>query len=609
MPAILADQAPEIIVTASRAEEESSGTPASVTVIGADRIERSGEPLVTSLLRQTPSLAVSTSGAAGSITEVRIRGAEADQTLLFIDGIRANDPAAANVPRFELLNSDLASRIEVVRGPQSALWGSEAIGGVVSVSGGGDQGGSGIAEAGSFGFGRLGGGFSSRHHDVTFDLNAGFQRARGIDAYDGPANGERDGYRNLSGRGRIAWDAGDGLELGASGFLLSSRSDFDGYDPVTFQRADTLDNSRNQLGAGRIWAGLERGGWTLGGWGSLLRSTNRNFLDESLVNRTHGGRASGGLQVERELVVGSTKHRLIGAAEATLETFRSRNPSDPFADQQQDRSQRALVAEWRGEWHPRLSTDVAVRRDMFNRFQDRTTVRASALGSLGGGVQLAASYGEGIAQPSFFDLFGYYPGIFIGNPDLKPERSRGWEASARFTRGPFRSALTYYRQKLTDEIVPTSDFLSTENADGTSRRRGVELELGWNPSDLLHLTATYAFLNAEEQKRSAVDPTRELRRPRHSGSVAADGRKGRFTYGASLAYVGAHRDQRDSLPYDLVDLDSYWLAGARVGWRVTEQLELFGRVANAFNDHYQDLAGYRTEGRSAYGGVRLAFGR
>ena len=607
MPVLVADLPPEIVVTASRAEQESDATPASVTVIGTDRIERLGEPLVTSLLRQVPSLAVSTSGSAGSITEVRIRGAEADQTLLFIDGIRANDPAAANVPRFELLNSDTVSRVEVVRGPQSALWGSEAIGGVVAVSGGSAEGGSASAEAGSFGFARLGGGFGTRLENVTLDFNGGFQRAQGINAFDG--QGERDGYRNLSGRGRIAWEPGDGLELGASGFVLTGRSEFDGYDPLTFQRADTLDNSRNRLSAGRLWGTAERGDWTLGLWGSLLASTNRNFLEDDLVNRTRGGRVTGGAQAERIVRAGSTEHRLIAAAEATRETFRSRNPNDPFADQEQDRSQKALVGEWRAQWHPRLSTDLAVRRDMFNRFQDRTTLRASALGTIGGGLQIAASYGEGIAQPGFFDLYGYYPGIFIGNPDLKPERSRGWEVSARLARGPFRGALTYYRQRLTGEIIPTPDFRSAENADGTSRRRGVELELGWNPSERLHVTASYAFLNAEEQKRATIDPARELRRPKQSGSIAADGRFGRLTYGASLAYVGKHRDQRDSLPYDLVDLDSYWLAGARLGWRMTERLEIFGRIANALDDRYRDLAGYRTEGRSAYAGVRLALGR
>ena len=127
------DQA--VIVTASRNDQAQSDTAASTTVIDGATIERIGEPLTLDFLRLTPSAAVSVSGSEGSQAQVRIRGAEANHTLLFVDGIRANDPAAANEPRFELLNADLASRVEIVRGPQSALWGSEAIGGVVAVDG------------------------------------------------------------------------------------------------------------------------------------------------------------------------------------------------------------------------------------------------------------------------------------------------------------------------------------------------------------------------------------------------------------------------------------------------------------------------------------------
>ena len=125
----------QIVVTASRAPESEAQTPASVSVIDQPRIERLGEPLAPALLRLLPSVAVAQSGSAGTVAEVRIRGAEANHTLLFIDGIRANDPARGEAPRFELLNADILSRLEVVRGPQSALWGSEAIGGVVAVNG------------------------------------------------------------------------------------------------------------------------------------------------------------------------------------------------------------------------------------------------------------------------------------------------------------------------------------------------------------------------------------------------------------------------------------------------------------------------------------------
>ncbi|MES2146354.1 MAG: TonB-dependent receptor plug domain-containing protein, partial [Pseudomonadota bacterium] len=151
VPIATADQ---IVITASRAPQTETETAASVTLIDRQRLERLGEPMVPALVRLTPSAAVTSIGPAGSLSEVRIRGAEANHTLLFIDGIRANDPAAGDTPRFELLNSDLVSRVEVVRGPQSALWGADAIGGVIAIDGTDAPGLAASSEAGSFGFRR-----------------------------------------------------------------------------------------------------------------------------------------------------------------------------------------------------------------------------------------------------------------------------------------------------------------------------------------------------------------------------------------------------------------------------------------------------------------------
>src|SRR4051812_43218215 len=229
----------QIIVTASRIAEPQASSPATVTILDQQTIRRLGEPLVLDLLRLVPSTSVSVSGPPGSLTEVRIRGAEANHTLLFIDGIRANDPATGDQPRFDLLNADIASRIEVVRGPQSALWGSDAIGGVVAVNGTAEAAPpySAAVQAGSFGFERANGSVSVATGGASVAGAVGFQRASGIDSFDG--HGDRDGYRNLSGRLRATYGLTPAVQLGASGFALSARSEFDGFDPVTFLHADT----------------------------------------------------------------------------------------------------------------------------------------------------------------------------------------------------------------------------------------------------------------------------------------------------------------------------------------------------------------------------------
>ncbi len=603
-----------VVVTASRTPETEDTTPASVTLIDAKRIERIGAPLVTDLLRLSPSLAVSVSGPAGSLTDVRIRGAEANHSLLFVEGIRANDPAAGNVPRFELLNADLASRIEIVRGPQSALWGSEAIGGVIAVDGAapGDRGSVVDIEAGSFGTRRGAARTSFGTADRGISLGVAGQRSGGIDSFAGARNprGERDGYRNLAGRIAGRYRISEALLIGASGFALKALSEFDGFDPATFARADTEDRTRNRLGAGRVfgtYGDIDASYATASA--SHLRSRNRNLVADAEVNTTRASRRS--LELEAGHRIG--RHRFIAAVEGEHETFRARDEAfGGFTDQDRSRRHQSLTVEHKMTDLGPLSTGLAIRHDAFSKFKDATTVRGSALLGLGGGLSVAATYGQGIAQPTFFDLFGFFPGSFIGNPRLRPETSRGGELSLRYRTGPLGAALTYYRQRLRHEIIDVFAFplSTTANADGTSRRQGIEVEADYAPSNALRLSATYAYLDASEPRGPNGSQVKEQRRPRHSGSVALDGTQGRLSYGAAVAYSGAHLDTNfDTFPAQRVRLSAYWLASARIAYRVADPVELHLRVANAFDDRYQDVFGYRTEGRSIHAGVRLALGR
>lgn len=600
---------PAIVVTASRTEQEQTDSAASSTIIDKERIDRLGEPLVLDLLRLSPSAAISVSGPPGSQAQLRIRGAEANHTLLFVDGIRANDPAAANEPRFELLNADLASRIEIVRGPQSALWGSEAIGGVVAVDGEAKPAPLALGEAGSFGSYRAAATVGIEEGALTLALGAGLQGSDGIDAVDA-RGGDRDGHANAAVRARAALALGEGNEIGVNGFAIRARNQFDGFDPLTFSHADTLDNTRNRLAAGRLWFAHKDERWDARLAVSLLGSSNRNFLDEDFLNRTSAKRWTASGQVSRRLATGSVRHRLTAAVEGEWEDYRAEDEAfGGFTNQERSRRHASLTGEWQADVGDWLATGLAVRHDAFNRFQDATTARASALVRISKRFTAAASWGQGIAQPSFTDLYGFFPGGFVGNPALKPERSQGFELSARYGHGPVKASLTYFRQRLKDEIVDNATFTSTLNASGTSRRQGIEAGLQWAPGPWLNLSLGYAWLDATQQINDSSPQQKELRRPKHSGFVSADGARGRLSYGASLAYAGRHRDRRDSFPFELVDLGSYWLAGARLGWRITDRFELFGRVHNAFDSDYEDVVGYQTEGRSVLAGLRIAFSR
>ncbi|HEY0027655.1 MAG TPA: TonB-dependent receptor [Allosphingosinicella sp.] len=605
--------APEetIVVTASREPVEADEAPVSATVVEGEALRSFALPLAVDVLRLMPGVSVAQSGPRGSQTQLRIRGAEANHTLLFVDGIRFNDPAAGNEARFELLAADALSRMEIVRGPQSALWGSEALGGVVAVASADPlrhRGASALGEYGSFDSARLSGQFAERTGAVGLSGSAGWMRSDGIDSLG--AGGERDGFENRHASVKAVAAVRDGVEVGAVGHWLEGESEFDGYDPVTFQRADTLDATRNRLGAVRGWADAKLGAWDLGAEASYLSSTNRNRVGAAPLNRTAGERLTAGAQASRAF----GGHRLTAAVEHQAEDFRARDQVYfGGTDQDRERSLTAFVGEWRAEWSDVFTTDIAVRHDSFSAFADATTLRASLLVRPAEGWRLHAAYGEGIAQPTFYDLYGFFPRSFVGNPALRPESSRGFEAGVRWESGAFSAGVTGFTNRLKDEIVdvfdPTNFTSSTANATGRSRRRGVELDATWRPSDAMLVSANYTFLDAEERQVAGAALVREVRRPRHSANLLATGTHGRFSWGASTTWVGKRGDvDFDRFPAERVTLDDYLLASLRVGFEVLDGVEAFARTENAFDASYQDAVGYATAGRSVHAGLRLRFG-
>jgi vitamin B12 transporter len=397
-------------------------------------------------------------------------------------------------------------------------------------------------------------------------------------------------------------------ELGLVGHWIEGISEFDGFDPATFRRADTLDSTRNRIFAVRGWADTEFQGWSLLLDSAFLDSANRNRLGDDPLNSTFGSRFTVRGQVSR----GWGGHRFTAAVEHESEDFRTAGQSVFGApDQDQTRELKAVVGQWRANWLPNLVTDVAVRHDEFSAFADATTLRASILFSPSPAWTLHAGYGEGIAQPEFYDLFGFFPGSFVGNPALRPESSEGWEAGLRWRRGRLGVGVTGFSNRLTHEIVPIVDaatFLpSTGNADGKSRRRGIEAEASYRIGNV-ELAANYTFLDASERKVTGSAAVREIRRPKHSANLIATGRWGPLELGGSLAYVGKRQDT-DFDTFETVTLDDYLLASLKVGYRITPALEAYVRAENAFDADYQDVIGYNTPGRTIYAGLRVRLDR
>jgi vitamin B12 transporter len=601
-----------IIVTASREPVKGENSAVSATVFNRGEIESVELPHGSDLLRLIPGVSVAAAGPKGSQTQLRIRGAEANHTLLFIDGIRFNDPAAGNEGRFELLTNDLLSRIEVVRGPQSALWGSEALGGVVALETanpfGADAIGA-IAEYGSLDSHRLAAQFTMRSGDLGISVSAGWLGSDGIDSFG--SGGERDGFDNKNASFKAVYALSSSSRIGFVGLWTRGWSEYDGYDPATFSRADTLDLTRNRIHAGRAWIDGEVGGWALVADTSFLESANRNRLGDAPLNSTFGRRWTAGGQASRSF----DSHRITAALEHETERFEARDQQYFGAtDQERSRTLDALVGQWRADWTSFLATDVAVRHDSFSVFEDATTIRATLLLKPAEGWTLHASYGEGIAQPTFYDLYGFFPATFIGNSDLKPEHSRGFEAGVRWANARSGAAITIFRNRLADEIVdvfdPVTFFSSTANAEGVSSRKGIELCAQRQLGSAAALHFNYTFLHSEEQQTAAGLRVREVRRPRHSANLLSRGTFGNFSWGASLAYVGERPDVNyDVWPAERVVLNDYLLASAKIGWRLTQALEAYARAENLFDADYQDAVGYHTPGRTIYAGIRIRLGR
>ncbi|HEX8126363.1 MAG TPA: TonB-dependent receptor [Allosphingosinicella sp.] len=606
-----------IVVTASLEPVRTESSPASVTTIDERRIEALGAPLVSDLARLAPGVSVAVSGAQGSLTQIRIRGAEANHSLLFVDGIAFNDPASGNEARFETIAADGLTRMEVVRGPQSALWGSEALGGVIAVEGADPLSGTKARASGEYGsrdFHRGHAGIVAGGDEAGVAASVTRLGSDGIDIFGG-GGGDRDGFSNLSARLKAALRPARDGEIGIVGHYIRATSQFDGTPAPLFQRADTLDSSLAELGAVRAWARLGLAldsPWSVELDGQYLHSSNRNRNGGQPLNRTLADRLRIGGKLVRRFGAWGARHALIAAAEREDESFAALDQAVFFApDQRRTRGRTAYVGEWRAQWGSALSTDLAVRRDDFNRFKDSTNLRAAVVARPLDRLRLHAAYGEGIAQPTFFDLYGFDPTSFVGNPDLTPERSRGVEAGVAWEGRRLGLGATAFSNRLIGEIV--EDFSSfpftVRNADGKSRRRGVELSAEARPVDGLRVSANYTWLDARERRVGTARGSAEARRPRHGANLAADWVEGRFIAGASLGYVGKRRDSDfDAFPAVPVTLGDYVLANLRVAYRLSNELELFGRVENAANSDYREVFGYNSQGRSVHAGLRVRFG-
>ena len=584
-----------------------------LTVIDRATIDALGLPLVKDYLTLSPSVSVSVSGPLGAQTQVRIRGAEANHTLTFIDGIDVTDPASSGEFRYETLLADGIDRIEVLRGTQSALWGSEAIGGVINILTASPlHGGHALyaeAEGGSYDTyrGGVGGGVGSDTAGIS--AQASYLKSRGYDISS--SGGDRDGYENFTLHGKGFVKPTDNTQLTLAARYADAISEFDDFDYTRGVPLDAPLSTKARLAAVRAAGTIDLldGRSTSEVAAAYTDTANINRTGGVFENESDGGRIKLTGQSSLRFDTGTVRHRVTAAAEWQRERFVSID-ADPAAlsNQRRNRVQTSAIGEYRLDVTDRFGGGIAVRHDWNNRFADDTTVRVNGAAKIGGGFGVHASYGTGVANPTFYDEFGFFPGFFVGNPNLKPEKSQSYDAGAGWSRGTTKVDVTWYHANLTSEIVSTFDsttFLSgVANATGRSRRQGLEFSAETSPLTGLKLAASYAYLDATQQQVAAGLQLREVRRPRHSGSLTATYIGEAFDLAASAAITGARKDTDFSI-FQTVTLKSYTLVTVSGAWHVNKHIDLTGRLENAFDATYQDVFAYRTAGLTAHAGVRL----
>lgn len=629
-----------IVVTATRTPQPLDRVGSAVTVISRREIEDRQAVTAADALRIVPGVSIAQSGPLGGLTQIRMRGAEANQVLVLIDGVEANDPATSDEFSFEHLTTFDIERIEVVRGPQSALWGSDALAGVINVitrRPSEPLQTEGYFEGGSNRFANGGMLIGAREGRGSISLSGSRLRTDGTNV--SRTGSENDGYENTTANLTAAYDVLPSLTLDLSGRHTDATTHFDGISYLTGLPSDdangdgvtdyyATDAKQNYL---RLGGRLEVAG---GRWSHELHyaitATDTDTQGEGFSpgTRDYSSTAASkyGLYYQTSIRVTADSanqpgHVLTLATDHEREEFRQRAFS-PDGDQQQSLEDTGVVAEYLAYIGSRLSLSVSARHDGYNRFKDATTWRATASYMLPpSGSRLHASIGTGSKAPTFTELFGYFPGTFTGNPDLKPERSTGWDAGLeqRFAAGAIVADLTYFHADLEDEIdgfviVDQDNFIATAiNETGTSRRKGLEFSLLADFSQHYSANLSYTYTDASQPGPGGTQQ-REVRRPLHSGTLNVTGRwlDSRLTADLGIAYTGERVDEYFPpypLPEERVRLSAYTLVNLAASYRLSSAVTLYARLQNALDSQYEDVYGYNTPGASGVLGLRLDFGR
>ena len=433
----------DIVVTASRSGDgvEINDLPASVTLITGEQLQERQTRIVSDVLRDVPGLAVSRVGGIGGQTQVRVRGSEANHVLVLIDGIKASDPYQGEFD-FGTLIADEAAKIEVLRGQQSALYGSDAIGGVIqyiTLTGREQPGFTARVEGGSFGTVSGGARFAGFTDTLDYTVSSSVYQTDGTPTARG---GVRDvGSTNVGASAKVTWTPSSIFKVTGVGRYSYTDADTNNTenDPASPLYGTVVDSPgvhfKNKAFYGLVRADLSLadGRWTNALIGQIADSRRRGYTDAGLNNGDNGRRYKASFESSYRFDTGRLVNRITGAIDYEREEFQTVTPSpSPFVFTGRRSTENVgFVGQYEGTIDDALALGASVRRDENNRFDDVTTFRVQAGYRLPFGLRVRGAYGTGVKNPGYFELYGYDDGRYIGNPNLKPEKSKGWEAGPR----------------------------------------------------------------------------------------------------------------------------------------------------------------------------------
>lgn len=597
---------------------EAGAIGSAVSVVTAEELENRQVRTVADALRTVPGVAVNKSGSFGGLTQIRIRGSEENHTLVLIDGVEAND-ATNGAFDFGGLLAEEIERIEVIRGPQSGIWGSSALAGVVNIvtKSGRNQPLTATASV-------EGGSFDTRQFSASVRGGNEFAHAS-VSIVEAETNGfnvspfgnESDGSdrRNISARGGLtatSWLSFEGVVN-----KIDNTAEIDGFGAAPGAQPGDLAVAFDLPGSTGITDALYTKGtaklsflddrWVT----KIFADYSRNdvdTIDPFFVSFNGSEREKYGVVSSftfEQAVMGGLRHTFVGLYEDETESFTTNAAPGTF-----ERQTQSVAGEYRGSYAEQFFVRAAVRSDDSDAFGEFNTYSVSGAWQIPNtGTRLHSSYGTGVVFPTLYDQFGAIPTFFVGNPNLLPEESEGYDVGIEqaFWQRRVVVDVTYFNQNLENEVF-SSFFGPPFNLSEESNREGIEVTASVRPIEGLVLSGSYTYLDA-----TGGDGLAEVRRPEHSGSlnVSYGFAGGRALINLGVVYNGAMQDlgfDAFTFAQTKVGLKEYTVVNLSAHYDVTENVRLFGRVENLLDEDYQEVFGFESAPVAAYGGVRIKLG-